>query len=71
MKKQILILQLTVATFHPQGEAAEHPQICTLKPLMIISVIYMSQNYLKSTSFGAAINNAAGNITKTGENQVI
>lgn len=38
---------------------------------MIIGVIYMSQNYLRSTSFGAAINNAAGNITKTGENQVI
>lgn len=29
------------------------------KLLMIISVIYMSQNYLKSTSLGAVINNAA------------
>lgn len=31
----------------------------------------MSLNYLKSTSFWTAINNAVGNITQTGENQVI
>lgn len=38
---------------------------------MVISGIYVSWNYLKSTSFGAAINNATGNTTKTGENGVI
>lgn len=31
----------------------------------------MSLNYLKSTLFWTAIKNAAGNITKTAENEVI
>lgn len=68
MKRPILILQWTVPTFQPRSLRSSNMYF---KLLMIISVIYMSRTYLKSTSFGAAINNAAGNTTKTGENQVI
>lgn len=53
------------------GWSSLPPSNTCFKLLMVISGIYVSWNYLKSTSFGAAINNATGNTTKTGENGVI